>query len=270
MHDQSGPAIYEDIVVWTDNRNGNLDIYGYNLTTKEEFQITKDMHDQSGPAIYEDIIVWTDIIGDNWDIYGYDLSKKEGFQILTAPSYREAPVIYKDTIVWQDHRNFTRDIYGCTLQTIELAAEADSLLDEGKKEYEHNNYLRALEHLEQAKEIYQSIESIKATVCDEWIDKTQTEINADPDLLVDQAETFSSKGLKDQAINAYKRAADLYEEQGNISQSQRIKEKIYELENPPETIPPTLLSDLRFILPLLALAGVFGTLIVYYFTKRRT
>ena len=226
--------------------------------------------DQCCPSIYEDIVVWTNIIDDNWDIYGYDLSKKEGFQILTAPSYREAPVIYKDTIVWQDHRNFTRDIYGCTLQTIELAAEADSLLDEGKKEYEHTNYLEALEHLEQAKEIYQRIESIKATECGEWIDKTQTEINADPDLLVNQAEAFLSKGLKDQAINAYKRAADLYEEQGNVSQSQKIKEKIYELENPPETISPTLFSDLRFILPLLALAGILGIFIVYYLIKRRT
>jgi beta propeller repeat protein len=214
--------------------------------------------------------VWTNIIDDNWDIYGYDLSKKEGFQILTAPSYREGPVIYKDIIVWQDHRNFTMDIYGCTLQTIELAAEADSLLDEGKIEYEHSNYLRTLEYLEQAKEIYRNIESIKATECDEWIDKAQTEINADPDLLVNQAETFLSKGLKDQAINAYKRAADLYEEQGNVSQYQTIKEKIYELENPLETTPPTLFSDLRFILLLFALAGVFGTLIAYYFIKRRT
>jgi hypothetical protein len=76
--------------------------------------------------------------------------------------------------------------------------------------------------------------------------------------------------LKDQAINAYKRAADLYEEQGNVSQYQKIKEKIYELENPPETIPPTLFSDLRFILLLLALTGILGTLIVYYFIKKRT
>jgi beta propeller repeat protein len=248
-----------------------LMIYGYNFTTKEEFQITKDMHDQSGPAIYEDIVVWTDIIGDIWDIYGYDLSKKEGFQILTVPSHRIGPAIYKDAIVWQDSRNYNADIYGCTLQTIKLAAEADSLLDKGKKEYENNNYLRALEYLEQAKEIYQSIESMKAAECDEWIDKTQTKINADPDLLVDQAETFLSKDMKDHAINAYKRAADLYEEQGDLSQSQEIKEKIYNLENPPETVsPPTLFSDLRFILPLLALAGILGTLIIYYRIKRRT
>ena len=126
------------------------------------------------------------------------------------------------------------------------------------------------QYLEQAKEIYQRIESIKSTECDEWINKAQTEINADPDLLINQAETFLSKGLKEQAINAYKRAADLYEEQGNVSQSQRIKEKIYELENPPETTPPTLFSDLRFILLLLALAGILGIFIIYSLIKKRT
>ncbi|MGD2251047.1 MAG: hypothetical protein PVF58_21840 [Candidatus Methanofastidiosia archaeon] len=48
---QGGPEIYGDIVVWTDFRNGNYDIYGYNLTTKKEFQITTDPEDQNDPAI---------------------------------------------------------------------------------------------------------------------------------------------------------------------------------------------------------------------------
>ena len=102
------------------------------------------------------------------------------------------------------------------------------------------------------------------------INKAQTKINAGSNLLVDQAETFLSKGLKDQAINAYKRAADLYEEQGNVFQSQTIQEKIYDTENPPETTPPILFSDLHLSLLLLALAGAFGILIVYYLIKRKT
>ncbi|NMC76400.1 MAG: hypothetical protein GYA60_03795, partial [Candidatus Methanofastidiosa archaeon] len=36
---QQRPAIYGDIVVWEDNRNGNSDIYGYNLKTGQEFPI---------------------------------------------------------------------------------------------------------------------------------------------------------------------------------------------------------------------------------------
>ncbi|KYK37000.1 MAG: hypothetical protein AYK19_07650 [Theionarchaea archaeon DG-70-1] len=64
---QWDPAIYEDIVVWQDNRNGNADIYGYSLSTKEEFQITTDSSDQRYPVIYEDIVVWQDNRNGNAD-----------------------------------------------------------------------------------------------------------------------------------------------------------------------------------------------------------
>lgn len=56
--DQWSPAVYGDIIVWTDLRQGNLDIYGYNLATQEEFQITTDANGQASPAIYGDIAVW--------------------------------------------------------------------------------------------------------------------------------------------------------------------------------------------------------------------
>ena len=64
------PAIYEDIVVWEDNRNGNYDIYGYNLTTGQEFQVTTHEANQHSSAIYEHIVVWQDIRNGNYDIYG--------------------------------------------------------------------------------------------------------------------------------------------------------------------------------------------------------
>ncbi|MEN6379581.1 MAG: hypothetical protein ABFD15_08395 [Methanofastidiosum sp.] len=35
--DQDDPAIYGDIVVWSDYRGSNVDIWGYNLKTKEAF-----------------------------------------------------------------------------------------------------------------------------------------------------------------------------------------------------------------------------------------
>ena len=54
---QGYPAIYRNIVVWEDHRNGNEDIYGYNLSTGEEFQITANENCQEDPAIYGDIVV---------------------------------------------------------------------------------------------------------------------------------------------------------------------------------------------------------------------
>ncbi|HPO70993.1 MAG TPA: hypothetical protein PKV53_11905, partial [Anaerohalosphaeraceae bacterium] len=48
------------LVVWQDNRNGNWDIYGYNLITRQEFAITDDPADQIHPAVSGTLVVWED------------------------------------------------------------------------------------------------------------------------------------------------------------------------------------------------------------------
>lgn len=70
------PAIAGRIVVWQDKRNGNWDIYGFDLTTQAEFPVTTQDGDQKNPSIYTDpnetyyVVVWQDERGDNPDIYG--------------------------------------------------------------------------------------------------------------------------------------------------------------------------------------------------------
>ena len=75
--EQDSPAISGDIVVWMDSRNGNLDIYGYNLSTGEEFAICTDPGPQLMPAISGDIVVWADKRKGNYDIYAAILSFEE-------------------------------------------------------------------------------------------------------------------------------------------------------------------------------------------------
>ena len=57
---QTNPDISGHLVVWQDNRNGNWDIYGYNLITGEEFQITTHSADQTNPAISGSLVTWED------------------------------------------------------------------------------------------------------------------------------------------------------------------------------------------------------------------
>ena len=117
-HKQICPAIYNNIVVWQDNRNGNWDIYGCNFSENKEFQITTDLDDQKNPAIYNNIVVWQDNRNGNTDIYGFNLSTKEEFRITMDSSNQYNPAIHQIYVVWQDERHFTNsNIYGYNLAT---------------------------------------------------------------------------------------------------------------------------------------------------------
>jgi len=67
--EQTNPDIDGNIVVWQDNRNGDWDIYGYNLTTRREFQITDNPYDQTNPAVSGNTVVWEDSRDGNSQIY---------------------------------------------------------------------------------------------------------------------------------------------------------------------------------------------------------
>ncbi len=55
---QYDPDVYDNIVVWTDERNGNKDIFMKDLETGEEKQITSDEEDEFEPFIYKDKILY--------------------------------------------------------------------------------------------------------------------------------------------------------------------------------------------------------------------
>jgi len=116
-NDQIEPSISGNKIVWEDNRNGNSDIYMYDLSTNQEKQITTDPNEQSFPSISGDKIVWQDYRNGNSDIYMYDLSTNQEIQITTDPNEQSFPSISGDKIVWQDYRNGNSDIYLYDLST---------------------------------------------------------------------------------------------------------------------------------------------------------
>ena len=60
----------------------------------------------------------------------------------------------------------------------ESLQEADNLFEQGKEAFEEGNYEEALSLFQKAREIYESIESEKVEECDEWIRKTQEELES--------------------------------------------------------------------------------------------
>jgi beta propeller repeat protein len=105
------PAIYENIVIWTEDGKG---ILGYDLSKKEIFKITTGKSCYAFPAIYGNIIVWQDCRNGsaNRDIYGYNLKTQQEFQITTNAFDQIHPAIFSNIVVWEDYRNGYPDIYG--------------------------------------------------------------------------------------------------------------------------------------------------------------
>jgi beta propeller repeat protein len=113
--DQRHPALHENMIVYQDNRNGNCDIYGYNLETDEEFPITTDLEDQLFPDIHENIVVWLDKRDQEYHIYAYDLLIGKEWKISDSSAWGD-PAIHGDIIVWSGGNN--RDqIHAYNVQT---------------------------------------------------------------------------------------------------------------------------------------------------------
>jgi beta propeller repeat protein len=115
---QYAPAIYGDWIVWEDARNGGWDIYGYNIVSGEERQITPPGAIAHDPAISGNRVVWQDARSGNYDIYLNDLLTKTETRVTTGSYEHSAPAIDGTTIVWQDYRNGYFDIYRYDLATL--------------------------------------------------------------------------------------------------------------------------------------------------------
>lgn len=107
---QMDADISGDTIVWTDHRNGNWDIYAFNLKTGKETSICTNSATQSRPRISGKFIAWTDARNargqpDANDIYGYDLVAKQEFLISDDSQ--------NDVIIGVDggHVAFTRDYF---------------------------------------------------------------------------------------------------------------------------------------------------------------
>ncbi|WP_292391353.1 PKD domain-containing protein [Methanosarcina sp. UBA5] len=97
------PVIYGNTIVWQDDRNGNWDIYIFDLSTKEQIHTTNTAN-QVSPDIYGSRVVWEDERNGGHDIYLQDLSTKKQTRI-TKSGKAYVPKIYGNKIVWMDGRN---------------------------------------------------------------------------------------------------------------------------------------------------------------------
>lgn len=115
--DQLAPAIWKDKIVYMDERNGNLDIYLFNLSSGKEKPLVTESHHQSYPDIYEDKVVYADMRNGNSDIYLYNLSTGVETAICINPATQWRSHVYDNRVIWIDNRSGRWDVYMYDLST---------------------------------------------------------------------------------------------------------------------------------------------------------
>ncbi|MEN8155453.1 MAG: choice-of-anchor D domain-containing protein [Bacteroidota bacterium] len=122
---QYNPDIYGNYIVWSDGRNGNQDIYMYDIYREEQVRITDNEEDQQNASIWKNRIVWEDHRNGNWDLYMHvinwfpDIDPVRfnqpiftGHAIGHLNSWDQInPRIGDHYIVFQDNRSYNWDIY---------------------------------------------------------------------------------------------------------------------------------------------------------------
>jgi beta propeller repeat protein len=147
--EQYDPVIYGNKVAWEDNRNGNLDIYIYDLSTKKEIS-TLNTSNQYSPDLYDNKIVWTDERNGNSEIYLEDLAAKKQTRIITNEVYNWDPAIYGDKIVWtgypgEDYEGYNIYMYDISTKKEQMiAAQASSPAIYGNRiVWENNSFVHS-------------------------------------------------------------------------------------------------------------------------------
>ena len=114
MGGQAGPDVAGRMVVWTDNRNGQLDIYGRDLARSTDFPVCTADGSQDNPSVtairsggrtvYE--AVWVDKRDhDNGDIFGADIATGEEFIVARSTAYKWFPEICDRWVVWLEAKS---------------------------------------------------------------------------------------------------------------------------------------------------------------------
>jgi beta propeller repeat protein len=106
----SYPTVGGDVVAWQDFRNGNVDIYGKNLLTMEEFEICTNTATQGSPSIDNNFVAWVDGRNGNYDIYGKNLLTGEEIPIDLSPYNVWQPDVSGNIVVWHDFHPAVGDV----------------------------------------------------------------------------------------------------------------------------------------------------------------
>ncbi|MFZ4656902.1 MAG: CAP domain-containing protein [Caldilineaceae bacterium] len=102
----------DGLVIWQDARNGNWDLYGYDLGQQQEIALLIAPRDQEKAVIDHGVITYQERTeGSAWNIALFDLARKANFLVEAQAANQTEVALSQKLVVWQDIRNHTADIF---------------------------------------------------------------------------------------------------------------------------------------------------------------
>ncbi|MFN7131257.1 MAG: TolB family protein, partial [Myxococcales bacterium] len=108
--DQYDPAISGNLIVYTDNRGVDRDVYYFDLSSAQEVQVTAAHGAQELSDVHGSNIVYTDYTAG--DVVLYEVDTGNTFNLThQSPGQAVEPAIGERLVVWQDNRDGNWEIY---------------------------------------------------------------------------------------------------------------------------------------------------------------
>jgi beta propeller repeat protein len=101
---QYNPAIYDNWIVWADNRNIELDIYGFDLLRNREIQITSTPEDETRPALNGPwMVCMENSLGpQTGNARLVHLPSLVAVSLMRTPTQKQFPTLAAGQVVWQE------------------------------------------------------------------------------------------------------------------------------------------------------------------------
>ncbi|MCC7107876.1 MAG: hypothetical protein IT382_01185 [Deltaproteobacteria bacterium] len=126
---QLDPAISGDLVVFTDLRNGNEDVYYVNIATLAEVQVTSGAGNQRLNDVDGSTIVFTDMTAPGARINAYDVGSALTTTLTSGPTDQN-PRIDGSTVAFERGPSSAYDVWTVQLGTLATAAVAGTAAHE--------------------------------------------------------------------------------------------------------------------------------------------
>ncbi len=117
--DQYSPMISGHYVTYTDNRNGNTDIYLLDLNTMIEQNLTNDPAFQILEDIRGDFVVWADYRTGDANVWAYHIPSGVACQLTFDTHDQIYPTVADSLIAFQDDRSGDWDIWSFDLSVLD-------------------------------------------------------------------------------------------------------------------------------------------------------